>query len=39
MPLHFLKGSELVDEVNKVLEQFKSDGTLQKLIDKWGLGE
>lgn len=35
----FPKGSELVDEVNKVLEQFKSDGTLQKLIDKWGLGE
>lgn len=35
----FPKGSELVDDVNKVLEQFKEDGTLQQLIDKWGLGQ
>ena len=35
----FPKDSELVDPVNEVLEQFKSDGTLDELIEKWGLGE
>lgn len=37
MAIAFPKGSELVDDVNAVLEQLEEDGTLQELRDKWEL--
>lgn len=33
----FRKGSDARDEVNKILEEFMSDGTLQALADKYNL--
>ncbi|WP_164670916.1 transporter substrate-binding domain-containing protein [Virgibacillus doumboii] len=35
MAVAFPKGSELVDDVNKVLEKLKENGEMQKLKDKW----
>lgn len=35
MAIAFPKGSELVEEVNKVLKQLEEDGTLEELKDKW----
>lgn len=35
MAIAFPKGSELVDDVNKVLEKFQEDGTLEELKEKW----
>ncbi|GGA84575.1 transporter substrate-binding domain-containing protein [Ornithinibacillus halotolerans] len=35
MAIAFPKGSELVDEVNEVLEKFKEDGTIEKLKEEW----
>ncbi len=33
----FRKGSDLRDEVNKIFEELKSDGTLEELADKYNL--
>lgn len=33
----FRKGSDVRDEVNKILEEFLADGTLQQLADKYSL--
>lgn len=33
----FRKGSDVRDEVNKILEEFLADGTLQELADKYSL--
>ncbi|MFS0675005.1 substrate-binding periplasmic protein [Ornithinibacillus sp. 179-J 7C1 HS] len=35
MAIAFPKGSELVEEVNKVLKQLEEDGTIEELKDKW----
>jgi arginine/lysine/histidine transporter system substrate-binding protein len=35
MAIAFPKGSELAEDVDKVLKKFEEDGTLQKLKDKW----
>ena len=34
----FQKGSELVEKVNNVLQQFEENGKLQELKEKWELG-
>lgn len=35
MGIAFPKGSELVDEVNDILEKFEEDGTIDELKEKW----
>lgn len=35
MGVAFPKGSDLVDNVNEILEMFEEDGTLEELRDKW----
>ena len=39
MAIAFPKGSDLVDDVNKVLEKLEESGKLQELKDKWELDE
>lgn len=39
MAIAFPKGSELKDEVDRVLRQFMEDGTLKELKEKWNLVE
>ncbi len=35
MAIAFPKGNDLVDDVNKVLEKFLKDGTIEQLQEKW----
>jgi polar amino acid transport system substrate-binding protein len=35
MGIAFPKGSELVDDVNEVLDKFEEDGTMEELENKW----
>lgn len=35
MGIAFPKGSDLVDDVNEILEKFKEDGTIDDLKEKW----
>ena len=35
----FRKGSDITDEVDEIIEDLIEDGTLQKIADKYGLGE
>jgi len=35
MGIAFPKGSDLVDDVNDILDEFEEDGTMEELRDKW----